>query len=145
MVYLPFCSWEMYSLDLVPSSRLNHTSSLLMVVMMALQGDTHTHTHRYKHAKALACDTTDSQFPIKCSASIVGYLHGKTTTGNFAMVTGEEKNKRLDLDQHFMVFGNLTGYQSCKSINVLTFSGIFATQDNKQKCFSMYYQYYDCA
>lgn len=36
IVYLPFCSWEMYSFDLVPSSRLNHTSSLLMVVMMAL-------------------------------------------------------------------------------------------------------------
>lgn len=41
IVYLPFCSWEMYSFDLVPSSRLNHTSSLLTVVMMALR-DTDT-------------------------------------------------------------------------------------------------------
>ena len=36
IVYLPFCSWEIYSLDLLPSRRLNHTSSWLMVVMMAL-------------------------------------------------------------------------------------------------------------
>lgn len=42
IVYLPFCSWEMYSFDLVPSSRLNQTSSLLTVVMMALH-DTQTH------------------------------------------------------------------------------------------------------
>lgn len=37
MVYLPFCSWETYSFDLEPSSRLNHTSSLLTLVMMALR------------------------------------------------------------------------------------------------------------
>lgn len=44
IVYLPFCSWEMYSFDLVPSSRLNHTSSLLMVVMMALHDTQKTTT-----------------------------------------------------------------------------------------------------
>lgn len=43
-MYLPFCSWEMYSFDLVPSSRLNHTSSLLMVVMMALHDTQKTTT-----------------------------------------------------------------------------------------------------
>lgn len=43
MVYLPFCSWETYSFDLEPSSRLNHTSSLLTLVMMALrEPDTQT-------------------------------------------------------------------------------------------------------
>lgn len=44
IVYLPFCSWEMYSFDLVPSSRLNHTSSLLIVVMMALHDTQKTTT-----------------------------------------------------------------------------------------------------
>lgn len=52
MVYLPFCSWETYSLDLEPSSRLNHTSSLLTLVMMALRDpETQTQPLFDRHAQ----------------------------------------------------------------------------------------------
>lgn len=38
ILYFPFCSCEMYNLDLLPSGLLNQTSSLLIVVMTALVG-----------------------------------------------------------------------------------------------------------
>lgn len=73
MVYLPFCSWETYSFDLDPSRRLNHTSSLLTLVMMALQPPETQTRHNQQPFPARELGGAGWGFPAPPDTHLVGY------------------------------------------------------------------------